>query len=238
MSIDPEDILEEALRSDFPTPDAETRVRRRLVAAGVAVGNGIAANTAAASGASASVAAKVAGLSWGLKVGVAALLGIPAVGLWLDGRGERAPAPPTAAPVRASELTPQPPALTLLTRDQPSPVTEPTAPPALAPERLQPRTAKSAAPEAPAQSPPTPGSVHPSQAAFGTPEQPVRSAQAPSSLAEETRLLDAAFAALAADNRAQAAALLREHERRFPAGLLLQERERAKTRLSEMSRGE
>jgi hypothetical protein len=57
-------------------------------------------------------------------------------------------------------------------------------------------------------------------------------------LAEETRVLDAAFAALAAGNRSQAAALLQEHERRFPAGLLQKERERAKARLTEMSRGE
>ena len=231
MSIEPEHTLEEALRGDLPTPDAEARMRRRLVAAGVAVGNGVAASTAAASGAGAAgVAAKAAGLSWGLKLGLAALVGIPAVGLWLDGRGERGPAAPA---VRRIETKSQPAALT---RNQPSPLTKETA--AAAPERVQPRVVKPAAPVVPAPNNPTPDTVHPSQAAFGAPEPPARSAQVPSSLAEETRLLDAAFGALAAGNRAQAAALLQEHERRFPAGLLQQERERAKTRLSEMFRGE
>jgi len=59
-----------------------------------------------------------------------------------------------------------------------------------------------------------------------------------STLAEETRLQDDAFAELAAGHRGRAAELIHEHEARFPAGLLRQERERAKTRLSEMSRGE
>jgi hypothetical protein len=59
-----------------------------------------------------------------------------------------------------------------------------------------------------------------------------------STLAEETRLLDGAFAALAAGKLERARALVSEHETRFPAGLLLKERERAKTRLSELARGE
>jgi hypothetical protein len=50
--------------------------------------------------------------------------------------------------------------------------------------------------------------------------------------------LDAAFAELATGNKARAAELIREHETRFPNGLLGRERERAKARLTEVFRGE
>jgi hypothetical protein len=81
--------------------------------------------------------------------------------------------------------------------------------------------------------------ARPSQADFAAPAEAEPPASAPgSSLAEETRLLDSAFAALRAGNLIRAAALIHEHETRFPAGLLQRERERAKTRLSELSRGE
>ena len=64
------------------------------------------------------------------------------------------------------------------------------------------------------------------------------SSQASSTLAEETRILDAAFAELANGNEARAAELIREHEARFAKGLLKRERERAKARLAEVFRGE
>jgi hypothetical protein len=81
--------------------------------------------------------------------------------------------------------------------------------------------------------------ARPSQADFAAPAEAAPPASAPgSSLAEETRLLDSAFAALTTGNLTRAAALIHEHETRFPAGLLQRERERAKTRLSELSRGE
>jgi hypothetical protein len=81
--------------------------------------------------------------------------------------------------------------------------------------------------------------ARPSQADFAATAEAAPPVAAPgSSLAEETRLLDSAFAALTAGNLTRAAALIHEHETRFPAGLLQQERERAKTRLSELSRGE
>ena len=42
MSPDSEDTaLEEALRDDLPSPETSARVRRRLLAAGLAVGNGV-----------------------------------------------------------------------------------------------------------------------------------------------------------------------------------------------------
>src|SRR5262245_29738567 len=41
ISIEPEDsLLEEAQRRDLPSADTEARLRRRLMAAGVVVGNG------------------------------------------------------------------------------------------------------------------------------------------------------------------------------------------------------
>lgn len=116
MSIEPEDLLEDALRSDLPTAETEARLRRRLLGAGIAVGNGIAATTAAAAG-SAGAAAKVATLSWGLKVGLAAAVAIPSVGLVWE-HSQRAPAPSRAtttvaqvapAPSQAEPPTPRAP---------------------------------------------------------------------------------------------------------------------------------
>jgi hypothetical protein len=240
MSIEPEDMLEEALRGDLPTPDVEARVRRRLLAAGVAVGNGVAAGTAGASVAgsgAAGVAVKAAGLSWGLKLGLVALVGIPTVGLWLDGRASRSTAAPASVVPRA-----QPAEAKRLPAADPTPAPPSQVPPEAAPlvdaPRLQPRAAKAVAADASTRADARPSSAHPSQADFAASEQLARAPQVSSTLSEETRLLDAAFAALAAGNRAQAASLLQEHERRFPGGLLQKERERAKTRLTEMSRGE
>jgi hypothetical protein len=81
--------------------------------------------------------------------------------------------------------------------------------------------------------------VHPSQSDFAALEQPPsRAPEVGSTLADETRLLDAAFAALGKGDRARAAQLIGEHEARYPSGLLKKERERAKARLSDLSRGE
>lgn len=54
-----------------------------------------------------------------------------------------------------------------------------------------------------------------------------------STLAEETRILDRAFAEIAAGNRNAAAALIAEHAARFPNGVLKQEREQARNRLNQ-----
>jgi hypothetical protein len=55
-----------------------------------------------------------------------------------------------------------------------------------------------------------------------------------STLAEETALLDQTFAALRAGDAATASALVAEHARRFPQGLLWRERERARTKLESL----
>jgi hypothetical protein len=240
MSIEPEDMLEEALRNDFPTADTQARVRRRLLVAGLAVGNGVAATTAAASTAGAAgvvgTAGKIAGLSWGLKLGLAAMVTIPTVGLWIDGHRERGPAVPApiATPARAVEA----PRAVAQSPDAPELAPEADGPPSL-PELPLPRAAKAVEAGAPAPANDLPaGHARPSQGDFAPLEPPTRAPRVTSTLAEETRLLDGAFAELAAGNRARAAELIHEHEARFPAGLLQKERERAKTRLSQMSRGE
>ena len=55
-----------------------------------------------------------------------------------------------------------------------------------------------------------------------------------STLAEETALLDRTFAALREGDAATASALVAEHARRFPQGLLWRERERARTKLESL----
>jgi hypothetical protein len=55
-----------------------------------------------------------------------------------------------------------------------------------------------------------------------------------STLAEETALLDQTFAALRAGDATTASALVAEHARRFPQGLLWRERERARTKLESL----
>jgi hypothetical protein len=52
-------------------------------------------------------------------------------------------------------------------------------------------------------------------------------------LGEETGLIDAAFSALRAGDRGTAESFVREHERRFPNGMLRRERERARAALLE-----
>jgi hypothetical protein len=240
----PEDLLEEALRSDLPSKDTENRLRRRLLGAGLAVGNGLAASTAAASGGaaaasgSASALAKVATLSWGLKVGLAAAVAIPSVGLLWEHQNRASPTTATAAsspttprlavsvvaaPVRHEPAPDAPDAL-----PEPSRAAGPPPSRAIA-RREEPSPVLAVEPRVPA----------PSQSAF-TPSEatPQGDARARTTLSEETRLLDRAFAALSAGDTGAAAQLLAEHEARYPQGLLVKERQRAKTRLSELSRGE
>jgi hypothetical protein len=248
MSHDFEDsALEEALRSDLPSTDTERRLRLRLLAAGVAVGNGVATTTAAAgtaaggaaSGAAATgVISKALGLSWGIKLGVAAAIAIPSVGLWLD-RGEPVTNAPHVAIVAppAPTVAPQTHAA-VAAAAAPAIADSPAAPDPL-PERAAVRSARPGAGEPAAPGAVEAGAPHPSQSDFASLDQPAaRAPEVGSTLADETRLLDAAFAALGKGERARAAQLIAEHESRYPSGLLKKERERAKVRLSDLSRGE
>ena len=242
MSPDNEDTaLEEALRDDLPSPETSARVRRRLLAAGLAVGNGVAVTTAAAAGATPGVAAGVVSkglaLSWGFKLGALAVVAIPTVGLLVESSAEPQLAPPPAnAAAQSRGPSPAPGGLAREgSPDYVAPAPETERSPQASREVPQPAVAGPRA---------TPESVttealpaRPSQIDFATPEA-AAAARASSTLAEETRILDSAFAELAAGNAARAAVLIAEHERRFPAGLLQKERERAKARLGEIYRGE
>ena len=112
MSPDPEDsALEEALRGDLPPPEASARMRRRLLAAGLAVGNGVAVTSAAAASASPGVVAglvsKGLALSWGVKLGVLAVVAIPSVGLLVESQAEpQLAAPPANVAAPASSDAP------------------------------------------------------------------------------------------------------------------------------------
>jgi hypothetical protein len=240
MSTDPEESsLEQALRADLPSEETAARLRRRLLAAGVALGGTAAATTAAAGGAAGNAAAASGGASgatWGLaswsaKLGLAAAVAIPAVGLLAE-RTLREPTVTThPASARASarlERSARPP----VHRSPPAPTEAPTAA----------VSARSAAPVLLGAKPePAPAAAEPprpSQSAFEGFEAPERPSAPPSTLAEETRLLDAAFVDLAAGRYEQAATLIGEHEARFPSGLLRRERERAKARLADGLRGQ
>ncbi|RYZ06625.1 MAG: hypothetical protein EOO73_15075 [Myxococcales bacterium] len=235
MSIEPEDLLEGALRADLPSKDTEARLRRRLLGAGLAIGNGVAATTAAAAG-GAGVAAKVATLSWGLKVGLAAAVAIPSVGLLWEHRQQ--PGPIAVAPAVAS-ATSHPSAAVAGPRALPTATV--VADSASEPAADSPRAR--AAPRRDERGV-TPGIEAPKRAApsrteFAPPELPKpAAASAASTLREETQLLDRAFAELAAGNREGARRLVAEHESRYPSGLLVKERERAKLKISELSRGD
>lgn len=228
MSHESEDLLEEALRYDLPSREAETRLRRRLLGVGLAVGSGTATSVAAATG---GTLAKAAALSWGVKLGLAAAVAIPAVGLAWDhaqpslprSAATTSPATPRAtAPVVAAAPS------TATTSPRPAVQDDDAAPEPFrarqAARRDEPGPRRTEAPAAPSRS----------EFAHDAPND-VRSA---TTLSEETRILDRAFAELAAGNEAAAAALVAEHEARYPRGLLVKERERAKIRLSELSRGE
>ena len=247
MSTDSEEsLLEDALRDDMPPPHAQARVRRRLLAAGIAVGNGMAVTTAAAAGGAPGVVSgfvgKALAMSWGVKLGALAVVAIPTVGLLVD-NGPSAPAPSAPAPVsRRAAAADQGRG-----RDVSSPRSAEPLP--VSDDRAK---AESGVSEAHAVAPPTlrsptrsPGAIttepagadlfaaraQPSQSAFEQADE--AAAHRASTLAEETRILDGAFAELAAGNTERASALIAEHERRFPVGLLSQERQRAKLRLAE-----
>ena len=266
MTLDDDDSnWVEALRADLPSPDQQERTRRRLLGAGLAVGSELIALGAAAEQASASAAvgAKLAALSWTAKLGLAAALtaSVAALPLWLapTANAPQRPAIPRQASARPI-LTQRAPNTRALPIAPPSPQTSAAAPPVMAGARVaaEPATEATTASSAPRLvveathggaplpevQPPSPQLVERTAvAAFDldsgseTKGENDR-ARIDSSLAEETRLLDRAFAELAAGNRSAAAALIAEHARRFPNGLLRLERERARDRLEQASKGQ
>lgn len=261
MNLDDDDsVFEQALRADLPTRSEQDRLRRRILAAGLAAGTALgSANVAAAAQASfgASALSKLSALSWPAKLGVAAALAAPVVALPLvdapvPGAAMVSQVRSRAAAVRAGSATKaalsRAPALPLET-PQIAAETEPK------PESTQanavaglPVTQVSNGPTSvvPSRNLPTNGDASASGSAVAafdslaenTPASDSDRLRNESTLAAETQLLDRAFAALAASDRGTASALVAEHTRRFPNGLLRQERERARTRLEQDPKGE
>ena len=250
MSQDDEDsIFEQALKGDLPSATEQARLRKRLFAAGLSAGSGLAATSAASAQASwgATVVAKVAALSWPmtLVIGAAVAAPIAALPVWLA-PNQAKPAPIASTALRpASSTKPSARLARDSALDVAPPVDAATPSPLAAP--IPPRAASASvvtaghAPETVSTAVSAGSAV--AGAAFATPsradvaasEDSPSNARTASTLAAETALLDRAFAEIAAGHRASAAALIAEHARRFPNGLLSQERERARTRLAQSS---
>jgi hypothetical protein len=259
------DALVAALRRDLPSERDSVRLRARLSALGLAASEAFVSSTAAAStslaqggaalGSAGEVAVQVGGVSWALKASAVAVVSATAIvgPAWYvhDRASSVAPAASAATvaakargdaaaarPRRASDARAEAPATpsdgeaaTGTTRERAA------APLGAAIAQTSPtRGATSATGEARVQT----GTS--STAAFAENSQATdatlgaRAVEA-TTLREETALIDRALSALRASDTQRATALLAEHERRFPNGLLAQERERAQRKLTEMAEG-
>ena len=245
MSLEEKDsIFEQALKGDLPSADEHARLRKRLFAAGISAGSSLAATSAASAqvGWGASVVAKVAALSWPVTLALGAAVATPLVALpiWLSpskaSHGVSTPAP--TRPVPNAPVGVAAPSVV-----QPGPASESVAEPSSDVANRPAQRAASSGVVTAARAPEpssTASSAGPAVAAFASPSSAdsAEGARRATTLAAETQLLDRAFAEIAAGHRASAAALIAEHERRFPNGLLSQERERARARLEQNSKGE
>jgi hypothetical protein len=143
------------------------------------------------------------------------------------------PAPPPAEAVAAPEVAViSPPSAQSATEPR---VTATAAP--LVVERVRTTRAEPARVEPAIAEAVTPVSTGAAAALPPAAPQPVEDEPSPAAaattLGEETRLIDAAFSALRAGDHGAAEGFVREHERRFPNGLLSRERERARAALLE-----
>ncbi len=198
-------LLGAARGADDPADADRERVRGKMLAA---IGAGAAATTAGTGAAHAAPSAPAAGLAVGLiklalvVVGVAAVATIGYFALRSD--GDRAPAQ-TPAPAIAQQQEPQP-------EPEPQPQLQPEPEPEPEPEIvMEPETAKPARkPKKPPASAPEPAPPAPPSAA--------------DSLKAERALLARATAALRAGDPDAALAALGEHQKKFPHGVLEEER--------------
>jgi len=267
MNLDDDDgsVFEQALRADLPSSSEQDRLRQRILAAGIAAGAALGSTNVAAAaqaGLGASALSKLGALSWPAKLGLAAALAAPIAGAALplvyppvrgaaivsqvrsSAAAVRAQSATKAAPSRANSQPLQAPQ-TSQTERAPEPEPEPVQA-NLAPRAAAVTGSNLPTPVAPSPSLPISGNagvVGPAVAAFDSVTDDAPASESDrlrnaSTLAAETQLLDRAFAALAAGDRSTAAALVAEHARRFPNGLLRQERERARIRLAQDPTGE
>jgi len=221
--------LEEALRGDLPDERDAARIRARLAGLGLGVGVTLTSATAAALAGSKTTAPAgawgfLSALPLGAKVGIASIATASAVAAPVFYSQSDAPAAPPSAQVVAT------PAARAPVAPSPHPASVPAAE----------ATADSPVPEPEAEletEAPASRAATRERASRGASPVPARDGAAPASdaatLGEETRLIDAALSALRRSDRAAAAEFIRQHERRFPDGLLRRERERARAALNE-----
>jgi hypothetical protein len=234
--LSPEDraLLDAGASGDLPGDGDRDRVRRKLAARlGAAAGVG----TAAVATKTASAATASAGVSLGAKlVAVLAVVGAVSGGAAYvatrhapPASNPGAPAAPPSTPVLAN---------TANANANPSPIASAEPAPVAAPPPVATTTAPALAPaKAPAPPPHASGGIvrdvdFGAAASSATTGVDVSGAAAPTSaggprdaLAEETRLIRSAHAFVAAGDGAHALVVLDEHARRFPAGVLTEERE-------------
>lgn len=154
------------------------------------------------------LSAALKGLAGGKLAGLASLAAIATVGAVSVSVAVSVARAPTTQPTQPTETTQQ-------TMTTPAPVVAKTA------SNSEREPAPATAPEPLASGTPTPKVSVPSAVAPTTPP----TAATPVSIAEETRLVRGAETALRQGNSAEALALLAEHARRFPQGVLAEERE-------------
>ncbi len=239
------DSFIDALRGDLPSAHDEARVRARLLASGVlgaaaaATSSVAAAGTAGAVGSIGSAPAglvkvglfsKVLALPLAAKVGaattvaVALAAGVP-VALEAESPTSSRASPAVQAPAESRTLP-------VVQAPQAARALEVSEPLGVAPP---PRVAATTRP-APIPVAPLSAKPAPSPAVATSASVPALQAEpTPSTLAEETRLMERAMAALGEGDRANAGYWLAEHDRRFPHGLLARERLRTRERLQRMA---
>lgn len=229
LSAEARSILSEGLAADGPSPERRRLVKARLLAA---MGTGtlaLGSATSAAGAAAPALAGGTAAIAKGLGAGTLLLWFGTGAAIGVGASGAAAliaqRAPEVAASARPGRVSAAPrrqaPAPTLV--PHPELPSHPTAPEPNAAVALD-------APPANA----TPGDARSPLVRVPEPAEPETSPSAPSprasasTLSEEATLLQRAQSALAAKNPELALAVLAEHERRFAAGALAEERRAAK----------
>jgi hypothetical protein len=231
--------LEAALRDDLPNERDEARLRARLTGLGLGVGVTLTSATAAALAGSNSAAPAglwgfLSSLPLGAKVGIATVVTASAVAGPVYYTKSQAPVAAVPAKQAAAQpVAPVAPVARATAQRAANPALEASAPDSIpAPPGDSP---PAASPELEAQ---RPRAVTTERAALrANPPQLRDTAPLPpaaaATLGEETRLIDAALSALRRGDRATATEFIRQHEQRFPDGLLRRERERARAALIE-----
>lgn len=224
MDLDP---YLDVLRGDFPSASEETRLRQKLIGAGIGVTATLVTKTAAAATTSlvkGGAAAKFT--SWFIGLPLMAQLGIVTATTTVVATGPIWAVSQQLRPRSAPKVTTVP-TTTAASRIAPTavpPVGKAPAPATVASASQQSRTLV----VGPTQSTPRSEPAVASAAALRTDEA--------RALAEEARLIDEALAAIRRGDLAQAERWLDQHARRFEAARLATERERARQRLIEAKR--